>query len=127
MRKVDDVVPDQDVVGENTVYSSGSVYIFRNNAGVWEEAQKIVASDRLSSAFFGNSVSINGDYIIVGSMWNDLDAEGSNSLIQAGSAYIFSNKTGTWLEEQKIVASERSIDDCFGWCRWSKARQPIHL
>ena len=79
------------------------------------ETQKIVASDRGASDHFGNSVSISGDYAIVGSPDEDEDASGGNTLSNAGSAYIFKRDGTSWVQQQKIVASDRGVNDYFGW------------
>ncbi|MEM7673875.1 MAG: hypothetical protein AAF212_11090, partial [Verrucomicrobiota bacterium] len=57
---------------------------------------------------FGLSVSILGDLAIMGAP-NDGD-NGSNS----GSAYIFRNSGGVWIEEQKIFAVNGESNEFFG-------------
>jgi hypothetical protein len=108
---------DEDALGVNTLSDAGSAYIFeRNVSGVWTEVQKIVASDRGSGDFFGYSVSISGNYAIVGAIFEDEDASGGAMLSSAGSAYIFErNGSGAWTEVQKIVASDRAGLDYFGY------------
>ena len=56
------------------------------------QLQKLVASDRRSDDLFGYSVSISGNYAIVGAYQEGEDASGYNSLWRAGSAYIFERK-----------------------------------
>ncbi|MEQ8623451.1 MAG: T9SS type A sorting domain-containing protein [Vicingaceae bacterium] len=106
---------DQDTLGRNTIAQAGSAYIFENNTGTWSELQKIVASDRGIFDFFGSSVAISNDYAIVGAIYEDQDTSGGNTLADAGSAYIFKNNSGTWSQAQKLVASDRSSADYFGW------------
>ncbi len=107
---------DEDAVGANTISSAGSVYLFeRDGGGTWNEVQKIVASDRANSDHFGKSLAIDGTYAIVGAETEDEDATGNNTLLSAGSAYIFERDGGgTWNEAQKIVASDRAAVDLFG-------------
>jgi len=111
---------DHDASGGNGLSNAGSAYIYyRNEGGTdnWGEVTKIVASDRAADDFFGVSVSINGDYAIVGAFWEDQDASGGNTLTNSGSAYIlYRNEGGTdnWGEVTKIVASDRAVDDLFG-------------
>ncbi len=70
--------------------NAGSAYIFeRDGSGMWTEVQKLVASDRAVGDRFGISVSISGDYAIMGAYLEDEDAMGGNFQDQAGSAYIF--------------------------------------
>ncbi|MCC6817757.1 MAG: FG-GAP repeat protein, partial [Bacteroidia bacterium] len=105
---------DENVSGANTLSSSGSAYIFKNNNGTWSQIQKIVASDRGANDWFGISVAISGAYLIVGANREDEDSLGSNNINGAGSAYIFKNISGTWSQVQKIVASDRGPNDLFG-------------
>ncbi|PCI97347.1 MAG: hypothetical protein COB15_07860 [Flavobacteriales bacterium] len=107
---------DDDENGLNPLSTAGSVYILeRNGAGVWSEVQKIVASDRAANDNFGLAVSISGNYMVAGVFQEDEDENGLNTMNYAGSAYIFErNGSGVWLEVQKIVASDRAIEDYFG-------------
>ena len=64
----------------------GSAYVFERDAGGagnWDQAAKLTASDAAEDAFFGWSVSISGDTVVVGALGNDDDGENS------GSAYVF--------------------------------------
>ena len=109
---------DEDATGSNTVAAAGSAYIFERNdsTGKWKEVQKIVASDREVGDQFGNSVSIFGNYVIVGAHEEDDDANDTNSVATAGSAYIYKrdSSTDSWIQVQKIVASVREVGDQFG-------------
>jgi len=107
---------DEDALGENTMSAAGSAYIFkRNENGIWKEVQKIVASDRDESDFFGRSVDISGNHAIIGAYAEDEDTSGLFTVADAGSAYIFEkDENGTWNEIKKIVASDRAEYDRFG-------------
>ena len=107
---------DDDANGANFVNAAGAVYIFqKDEKGTWHEVQKIVASDRAASDYFGNYVSLSGDYLIAGARLADYDANGGNYLSAAGAAYIFErNTSGVWVEVQKLVAADRGEDDFFG-------------
>ena len=63
--------------------NSGSAYIFNVQTGA--QLQKLVASDGATLDYFGYSVAISGNYVIVGA-WGD-DDNGASS----GSAYIYSH------------------------------------
>ncbi|MEM8568477.1 MAG: T9SS type A sorting domain-containing protein, partial [Bacteroidota bacterium] len=107
---------DEDVLGGNTLVNAGSAYIFeRISDGSWQQQTKLVASDRNSGDFFGSSVSVRGDYAIVGAYNEDEDVSGGNTTNTAGSAYIFERAAdGTWAETSKLVASDRAVSDLFG-------------
>lgn len=103
-------VDDEDASGGNFLTSAGSAYIFVRSGTTWSQQQKIVPSDRAANDWFGWSVSINGDYAIIGAPREDEDASGGNTISDAGSAYIFVRNGATWTQQQKIVASDRAGD-----------------
>ncbi len=92
--------------------SIGKVYVYEyQDERVWVEEAVLSENDDLgphNHNYFGQSVSISGNTIIVGAPGSD--DMGSNS----GAAYIFTKINGTWVQSQKIVASDGSQDDNFG-------------
>jgi hypothetical protein len=74
----------------------------------WIE-QKLIASDGADDDVFGCCVSIDGDYAIVGAPHDDNNGENS------GSAYILKNNGTSWIEEQKLTASDGAGEDLFGY------------
>ena len=48
--------------GEN----AGSAYVFIKSARGWQQAAKLTASDRADYVWFGNSVAVSGDTVVVG-------------------------------------------------------------
>ena len=102
---------DYAVVGAYNESYSGSAYIFHRTAvtNTWDDGTKIRSSDAVSGDYFGLSVDISGDYVIVGAYGND--DNGGNS----GSAYIFHRTaTNMWDAGTKIVASDAAGGDYFG-------------
>jgi hypothetical protein len=80
---------------------AGSVYIFHRIAtNTWDTGTKIISPDVQDGSGFGNSVSISGDYVVIGSYKEDVD-----SLEDCGAAYFF-RRTGTnhWLFQTKVAA-----------------------
>lgn len=90
-------------------FDSGSAYIFVRSGNTWIEESKLIASDTNSGDGFGSSVSLDGDYAIVGA-WGD-NPEG----ISSGSAYTFERLGGNWIEQTKLIASDAATNDQFGW------------
>jgi hypothetical protein len=93
------------IAGTHGMNNSGSVYVFKRNDTTWIQEQKLIASDSYPNNYFGASVSIDAGYIIIG-------AYGVNS--NTGSAYIFNRSVSTWIEEQKLLASDIISGDFFG-------------
>jgi len=88
---------------------AGAAYIFIRNGANWSEQQKITASDAGTGDYFGYSVSISDDYVVVGAYCED--DGGSN----AGAAYIFHRSGETWTQQQKLTPSDAAVNDNFGW------------
>jgi hypothetical protein len=96
--------------------NSGAAYVFQESEGDWVETAKLTASDGAAYGFFGGSVSISGDRVIVGAV------EGNNGgyavtqtdVCNFGSAYIFLRSGGEWVETAKLIAFDQEVDDYFG-------------
>ncbi|MDP8210623.1 MAG: PKD domain-containing protein, partial [Candidatus Stygibacter australis] len=88
--------------------ASGSAYIFYYNGTSCVEQQKLTASDGASNDWFGSYVSISGDFALIGAMWDDDNGDYS------GSAYIFYYNGTSWVEQQKLTASDGAFNDRFG-------------
>lgn len=93
---------------------TGSAYIYIKEGNNWVQLQQIASEEGEDNAFFGQSVAINGDNIIVGALYGATDANGENPISGAGSAYIYKLEGGIWVQKQKIVAQDRETNDAFG-------------
>ncbi len=94
-------------VGSNS--DQGKAYIFHRSGTTWSEQADLTASDGESSARFGCSVAMDGDYAIIGSMFKDV---GSNAA--QGEAYIFHRNGTTWDEQAILTSSDGAGVDLFG-------------
>ena len=92
---------------------SGSVYIFEKNSTSsgtsWDQAAKITADDGAADDWFGYSVSLSSNTVLIGARYDDTD-NGSDS----GSAYIFEKNSTSWDQAAKITADDGAADDWFG-------------
>lgn len=100
--------------GTNPLFAAGAAYIFVRSGNIWVQQQKLAASDRDGSELFGYSVCVDGDYAIVGAVYDHHDSSHGDSLFRAGSAYIFKRSGSVWTQQQKLVASDREEEDDFG-------------
>ena len=65
-------------------------------------------SDPLTGDFFGNTVAVSGDVLVVGAPFHpDLGPF-------SGAAYVFRNVAGVWQQEAKLTASGGASNDQFG-------------
>jgi len=89
---------------------SGSAYIFyRDEGGTdnWGQVAKLTASDAATGDYFGSSVSISGDTVVIGAYLDD----------GGGSAYIFQRDQGgadNWGQVAKLTAWDAAPGDDFG-------------
>ena len=88
---------------------SGSAYVFYNDGGIWTQQAKLLPDDGSEGDHFGNSVSLYGDYSLIGAYYVDSNGESS-----AGSAYVFYNDGGVWTQQAKLLADDGSLADHFG-------------
>jgi len=87
---------------------TGSAYVFYFDGLNWIQQAKLTASDAAPADKFGSSVSIDGDYAIVGAYYDDDNEDNS------GSAYVFKRNGTDWIEQAKLVASDGTFGDRFG-------------
>ncbi|MFS4459561.1 hypothetical protein [Bdellovibrio sp. HCB2-146] len=107
--------------GAISTISAGAVWIFVRSAGVWNVSQKITPTGtnaRDSGDYFGYSLDLHEDLLVVGSYRNDYDETGANAVSDAGAAFIFSRGRGGWKQRQKLVGigtNSRVTSDNFGY------------
>ena len=93
----------------------GAAYVFARVSGAWTIQATLTASVRGGSDFFGSSVAVSGDTVVVGATRDDDKGSGS------GSVYVFTKPVGGWAaddysgnETAKLLASDGANDDNFG-------------
>ncbi|MCB9087265.1 MAG: T9SS type A sorting domain-containing protein [Calditrichae bacterium] len=87
---------------------AGAAYIFRWNGSNWVQEAKLTASDGDGEDSFGNSVSLSGDWALVGAVNDD------GSSHDAGAAYCFHWNGSAWQEVAKLTADDGQENDGFG-------------
>jgi hypothetical protein len=97
------------------IYRPGKVYVFANSGGTWTQTQTLTATPASPpppnwSDFFGWSLSLSGDTLMVGAPFM-LD----QTLGPIGAAYVFTQSGGTWTQTQELTASDAFVTDYFGW------------
>lgn len=96
-----------DDVGANT--DQGSARVFRRTGSVWILEATLTAPDGDSGDWFGYSVDIEGDTVLIGTAFDDV---GTNS--NQGSAYVFVRSDSTWTHQATLTAPDGTADDSFG-------------
>lgn len=95
-----DIDGDTLVIGANqhthsTFDKAGAAYVYVRSGSTWEFQQKLVASPAGTTGYFGVSVSIQGDTVVIG-------ASGADT---TGAAYVFTRSGSTWTQTQKLTAA----------------------
>ncbi len=89
-------------------YGSGAAYVFTNQGTEWTQTQKLQPDDIEIYKYFGQSVAIDGDFLVVGADGDDTHGNFS------GAAYVFKNNSGNWEQVAKLTASDGAESDHFG-------------
>ncbi len=97
-----------DDIGANN--NQGSASIFQFDGTGWVFMQKLTDATGAANDQFGISVSISGNYVIVGA-WQD--AIGTNT--NQGSVSIYQFNGTNWVLMQKITDAAGATDDSFGF------------
>jgi len=87
---------------------SGAVYVFEATNNGWIQSQKLLPDDGHAGAFFGNSVSIYQNNLLIASLYN-ITGHG-----ESGSIYIYSLDDNNWIQTSKIVPSDGHNQQRFG-------------
>ncbi len=102
---------------------SGAVQVYRRVDGLWMEEQLLTADNAGSGDFFGGSVAIHNDTIVIGAPGEDSSSTGADALpsneesrtSDSGAAYVFELSQGEWVQTQFIKGSiPTAIGDAFG-------------
>ena len=107
---------------DNSADFAGAAYVFtRDWSGTWSQQAYLKAFNTDARDFFGGSVGIDGDTVVVGAPGEASSATGvdgdetDNSEPLAGAAYVFTRDgNGTWSQHAYLKASNTDIEDLFG-------------
>ena len=106
--------------------SSGAVYVFTVNAGVWSQQAYVKEGAKAFSPNgdgFGNSVAISGDVMVAGATGDDSSTTGvdttPNQLASlSGAAYVFIRSLGVWGQQAYLKPASigtTQAGDAFGF------------
>jgi hypothetical protein len=94
--------------------------LFVREGNTWRQQAYLKASNSDNSDYFGTSVAIHGDTIVVGAPQEDSNAQGingdqnDNSSLTAGAAYVFTRSGEIWTQQAYIKGSNTDSGDGFG-------------
>jgi hypothetical protein len=85
--------------------SAGAAYVYRWDGRSWREEQKLIAPDGSKGAFFGGSVDIGADLVVVG----------ADHVDDCGALYVFCRASSSWSAAQKLCPEDGSVGAEFGY------------
>ena len=105
--------------------NSGAVYLFTRESDTWSQEAYLKASNTDTGDFFGGSLGLEDDTLIVGTTWfgqggEDSCADGidgeqaDNNCSSAGAVYLFSRVESTWTQSAYTKASNPDSQEAFG-------------
>jgi drug/metabolite transporter superfamily protein YnfA len=107
---------NQDGVIDGSFNGAGAAYVYVYNGTSWALQAYLKASNLEAEDYFGKSVAISGDIIVVGASGEDSDgtSQGNNAISSAGAAYIFTRDGATWTQQAYLKAHNPDESDTFG-------------
>ncbi|MEI6784777.1 MAG: FG-GAP repeat protein, partial [Verrucomicrobiota bacterium] len=112
---------------DNSQYNAGAVYVFVRNGTAWSQQAYLKASntdgglDQWGGDYFGSSVAVSGDTVVVGADGESSSAIGvngdqsDNSAPSSGAAYVFVRSGTTWTQQAYLKASNTWGYEHFGY------------
>ncbi|MFA6402206.1 MAG: T9SS type A sorting domain-containing protein [Salinivirgaceae bacterium] len=94
--------------------SSGVAFVYVKPEGGWKdmtETATLTSSNKYDMNYFGSSVDIEGNTIVIGAFLNSIDYK------RTGASYIFEKPTNGWTdmtETAMLTASDKKNNDYFG-------------
>jgi trimeric autotransporter adhesin len=99
---------------------SGAVYVFQRTGTTWVQQAYIKASNTQAGDFFGGTVALSGDTLVVGALGEDSAAIGinqnqaDNTSQDSGAVYIFQRIGTNWAQQAYVKPSDTETRQGFG-------------
>ena len=88
----------------------GAALVFVRDGFVWTLQDRLFSGDGLDGDEFGAAVALDGDVALVGAPSHD-----PNGVQNAGAAYVFARSATTWSQQAKLVPTDITDFDAFGY------------
>lgn len=108
------ILGDYIFIGAPNDLQKGAVFVYKKPITGWVDATetaKLVASDGANNDFFGNSIDISSNHLVVGAYKDD------DWGAESGSAYVFTKPITGWVngtETAKLLPSNGNSNHTFG-------------
>ena len=95
--------------------NKGAAFVFKIDGTSVSQIKKLISSEPERNAQFGTSVSISGNYIVIGSPLQDNDNNLDDNMADQGAAFVFKINNDTSVSQiKKIISSEPENYAWFG-------------
>ncbi|EJK76194.1 hypothetical protein THAOC_02059, partial [Thalassiosira oceanica] len=101
----DTIVVGASIDSNDNRWQSGSAHVYVRSGEEWTHQAKLLAPDGAPGDYFGDSVAIYKDTIVVSSPFDDDDKE---------SAHVFVRSGDEWIHQTKLLAPDKAAQDWFG-------------
>lgn len=89
--------------------NAGAAYVFSRTGTTWTQEAKLIAQDADANDWFGNSVTIQADRVVVGDQRKTI-----GSSANAGAAYVFKRTGSSWSQIRKLTVPGAAGADYWG-------------
>ncbi len=104
----------------NDASNAGAVYVFRRTADVWSLEAYVKPANTGAEDFFGVSLDLDGDTLVVGANREDSGTTGINgdaaddTEADSGAAYVFARTGVAWTPQAYLKPTNTQSGDFFG-------------
>ena len=105
---------------DNGCSAAGAVHVYRQENGTWKKEAYIKPSNPDAGDYFGFSLDLDENTLVVGAYREDSCAkqidsmQDDNGCTESGAAYVFRRSGTTWTQEAYLKPSNSGKDDLFG-------------
>ncbi|HMZ30936.1 MAG: hypothetical protein KA094_03030 [Methanoregulaceae archaeon] len=86
----------------------GAAYAFKNTSDGWINTATLVASDSVDGDYFGQSIALKGETLVIGARNAGPDG--------AGALYLYRKSGNDWIEVTKVTPEDGEPDEQYGFC-----------
>ncbi len=96
--------------GGSGLANMGLAFIFNKTGSGWKQVARLAARDSAANDYFGGSISISGDYAVVGCPNKKVNAN-----VSQGRTYVYRRSGANWLLDTVFTKTSGAAYDDFGW------------
>jgi hypothetical protein len=90
-------------------FRPGAAYVFTRSGSTWTQTAKLTANDGVPGNFYGGSVALSGNTILIGARNANVSGKSSQ-----GAAYLYTLGGRNWTHTAKLTAGDGDAGDQFG-------------